>query len=438
MWRKDVKAASTRPWTGNAPQPCAPSADPRLPVRGSAKFQGPSSKQQPDSGFRRSGICHPSSTILHPRPGERRNLIRRRRSLSGTLNETRFVLRDYLDPVAIITSAGVVDERYGYEAFGPVRVMDANFATRSSSTCAWNWLYHGEFLDGESGMYDYGYRFYHPALGRWASRDPIGERGGVNLYGFVGNSGIGKVDIHGLIVDLNRLKESNGISDAIRDERLVPIPGMHGWTDVSNCDKCRVRFTFQEAYIGSSTAPRASSVDGIYIYLKGELLDEGDECQDVKIIQYGRFITSHNRKLASGAPTDLNNVKNKSGWWVDADDGMKAAGNPYVSSTAFSTTDGDTFDLFDSPGNTRDREKRGVEFMTCVSARCKKDGTFGKRRTLACLHWGVLPEKTGGEGNVPKMSVLKGTPKILCNEGEEIMPKAGDAALDKWLREHGQ
>jgi RHS repeat-associated protein len=118
--------------------------------------------------------------------------------VSGTLNETRFVLRDYLDPVAILTAAGVVDERYGYEAFGPVRVMDANFATRSSSTCAWNWLYHGEFLDGESGMYDYGYRFYHPALGRWASRDPIGERGGLNLYGFVGNDGIRERDMIGL------------------------------------------------------------------------------------------------------------------------------------------------------------------------------------------------------------------------------------------------
>jgi RHS repeat-associated protein len=125
--------------------------------------------------------------------------------VSGTLNETRFVLRDYLDPIAIITAAGVVDERYGYEAFGPVRVMDANFATRSSSTCAWNWLYHGEFLDGESGMYDYGYRFYHPALGRWASRDPIGERGGVNLYGFVGNGVSEDIDKYGLAKDCKKV-----------------------------------------------------------------------------------------------------------------------------------------------------------------------------------------------------------------------------------------
>ena len=34
---------------------------------------------------------------------------------------------------------------------------------------------------------EYGFRYYIPVGGRWASRDPIGEEGGVNLYGFVGN-----------------------------------------------------------------------------------------------------------------------------------------------------------------------------------------------------------------------------------------------------------
>ncbi len=33
----------------------------------------------------------------------------------------------------------------------------------------------------------YGYRYYDPQTGRWPSRDPIGEEGGVNLYGFVSN-----------------------------------------------------------------------------------------------------------------------------------------------------------------------------------------------------------------------------------------------------------
>jgi RHS repeat-associated protein len=44
----------------------------------------------------------------------------------------------------------------------------------------------------------YGYRFYDPETGRWPSRDPIEEQGGMNLYGFVGNSAIASVDAFGL------------------------------------------------------------------------------------------------------------------------------------------------------------------------------------------------------------------------------------------------
>ena len=43
----------------------------------------------------------------------------------------------------------------------------------------------------------YGYRFYDPVTGRWPSRDPIEEEGGINLYGFVGNAATGRVDDKG-------------------------------------------------------------------------------------------------------------------------------------------------------------------------------------------------------------------------------------------------
>ena len=37
-----------------------------------------------------------------------------------------------------------------------------------------------------------------PQLGRWPSRDPIGEEGGNNLYAMVGNGLVGKIDHWGL------------------------------------------------------------------------------------------------------------------------------------------------------------------------------------------------------------------------------------------------
>ena len=48
---------------------------------------------------------------------------------------------------------------------------------------------------------EYQYRYYDPVTGRWPSRDPIEEQGGVNLYAFVGNDGVNYFDLYGLILD---------------------------------------------------------------------------------------------------------------------------------------------------------------------------------------------------------------------------------------------
>ena len=53
--------------------------------------------------------------------------------------------------------------------------------------------------DEKTGFYYYGYRFYGPVLGRWLIRDPIGEVGGINLYGFVDDNPVNTHDPDGRI-----------------------------------------------------------------------------------------------------------------------------------------------------------------------------------------------------------------------------------------------
>ncbi len=125
-------------------------------------------------------------------PLDRWTMIRRKRG-----GEELYVLRDHLDPAAIIDTGGTVVERFGYDAFGPARFMDAAFSTLPASNADWNFLFHAEFLDTDSGLYNYGYRYYHPELGRWLSRDPIEEMDGLNLYAFVRNNGINYSDFIG-------------------------------------------------------------------------------------------------------------------------------------------------------------------------------------------------------------------------------------------------
>ena len=54
-----------------------------------------------------------------------------------------------------------------------------------------------KYQDDESDLVYYGYRYYNASTGRWLSRDPIGEKGGINLYVLVGDDPIDKIDLFG-------------------------------------------------------------------------------------------------------------------------------------------------------------------------------------------------------------------------------------------------
>ncbi len=81
---------------------------------------------------------------------------------------------------------------YDYGPFGePIR-QSGEYATLNP------FRFSTKYTDNETGLLYYGYRYYDPVTGRWPSRDPIQERGGVNLYGMVGNDGVNRWDILGL------------------------------------------------------------------------------------------------------------------------------------------------------------------------------------------------------------------------------------------------
>lgn len=92
---------------------------------------------------------------------------------------------EYLD------STGNIVAHYEYDPFGKTIVATGSkandFAHRFST----------KPLDLTTGLYYYGYRFYDPETGRWPSRDPIGESGGINLYGFGPNRPVKGYDILG-------------------------------------------------------------------------------------------------------------------------------------------------------------------------------------------------------------------------------------------------
>ncbi len=86
---------------------------------------------------------------------------------------------------------GSVVAAYEYAPFGGLVSGMGNYAEANP------FRFSTKYADDVAGLYYYGYRYYSPELGRWMSRDPIGEDGGVNLYGFVGNDGVNGRDYLG-------------------------------------------------------------------------------------------------------------------------------------------------------------------------------------------------------------------------------------------------
>jgi RHS repeat-associated protein len=91
-----------------------------------------------------------------------------------------------------VDAAGNIRAHYEYSPFGEIVAQSGDLAdtfTHRFST---------KPFDAETGLVMYQFRPYAPGLGRWMSRDPIEETGGKNLYGFLDNSSLDKIDILGM------------------------------------------------------------------------------------------------------------------------------------------------------------------------------------------------------------------------------------------------
>ena len=100
--------------------------------------------------------------------------------------------RDHLGSVReLIDADGVtIRARYDYDSWGRRVKLSGGLGTDRAFT--------GHFLHAQTGLHLTRWRAYDAGLGRWLSRDPIGEKGGSNLYWYVDNSPVKLVDPDGL------------------------------------------------------------------------------------------------------------------------------------------------------------------------------------------------------------------------------------------------
>jgi len=94
-------------------------------------------------------------------------------------------------------TTSTITHRIDYDPFGNELTLDTLLPTAAAEEAP-RFRFSTKYTDSESGLVYYGFRSYSPELGRWVNRDPIEERGGVNLYGMVGNDPVNRWDLLGL------------------------------------------------------------------------------------------------------------------------------------------------------------------------------------------------------------------------------------------------
>jgi RHS repeat-associated protein len=130
------------------------------------------------------------NTIAQERDGN--NEVTRQYFAEGEQRDkSYYYTRDHLGSIRELTDIeGTLLAQYDYDPYGQ--------RTKMSGTGDVDFGYTGHYHHAPSGLNLTLYRAYNPAFGRWLSRDPIGERGGLNLYGYVGNQPINFRDPLGL------------------------------------------------------------------------------------------------------------------------------------------------------------------------------------------------------------------------------------------------
>lgn len=100
--------------------------------------------------------------------------------------------RDHLGSLRAATgAAGTVKTAYAYDPYGRQSVLQGSAGDVDFG-------YTGHLVHHKSGLALAPYRAYDADIGRWLSRDPIGEAGGVNLYAYVANNPLRYIHPFGL------------------------------------------------------------------------------------------------------------------------------------------------------------------------------------------------------------------------------------------------
>jgi RHS repeat-associated protein len=149
--------------------------------------------------YRRSGANPLVRESLHIMDGHQRIALVERRTTGNEPSVPARLIRYQFGNHLGSATLEVDDQAriISYEEYTPFGSTSYQ-AVRGQGKTPKRYRFTGKERDEESGLYYHGARYYAPWLARWSSSDPIGIRGGLNLYAYCRNTPVKLNDPSGL------------------------------------------------------------------------------------------------------------------------------------------------------------------------------------------------------------------------------------------------
>ena len=291
--------------------------------------------------------------VVHDLIWEGLSLVESRASQSGTPGEVRryygngeerlpagggvtrlYYTTDHLGSIReLVDATGAVRARYDYDPYGA--------RTKLAGDLDSDFGFTGHYTHAASGLVLAPFRGYDPGTGRWLSRDPIGEEGGMNLYGYVSNNPVNLWDPLGMQDFLNaqgNAKSGTGVDVSFHSQGVNNNPNSNprkAWDDGSTFTAMGHGFGKVNPFIkdqrdllsGDDTGPSVPKLT------PRQFLDKVKDLQSYKDANTGILYSCQTGVGKNSFAQQLANLSGKP-WWAPTDNlqyGTKAGQSTGIS-----------------------------------------------------------------------------------------------------------
>ncbi len=250
-------------------------------------------------------------------------------------------LIDHLgSPEVVLDDLGQAVEEFAFTPFGQKLALNPDSAHSSSgrtSASATKYLYAGEYLDEETGLYYMGARYYHPGLGQFISPDPLflarpelctSSPLECSLYNYAGNDPINYSDPSGTVKQqaagpqraINRAKWSSGQFDKKRNK----FERLQGATASGRRNESTLLGTFSKGQRDYRFSVLIEGHQGKHIAGWDNQRAEGSQFDTKNIVSRGNFVDFFSKSFKA----IIDEGKSDYGLLPTMSDVIKATGTP--------------------------------------------------------------------------------------------------------------